>query len=202
GRPPEKDNKFTSKYIDVHWSPLYPFGHGLGYTTFEYGEPTVERARVPLDDPRQVVRVRVTNTGPRAGTEVVQLYLRDDVASVTRPVRELRGFQRVELQPGESREVEFTLGFEDLALYDARMRRVVEPGTFTVFAGGSSAAVQSARFEVVARCTRSRSAWKEAGHERHDQGRRAPGQRVGGHRLARAQRPPERGRGGAPAGVR
>ena len=78
----------------MHWSPLYPFGHGLGYTTFEYGEPTVERARVPLDDPRQVVRVRVTNTGPRAGTEVVQLNLRDDVASVTRPVRELRGFQR------------------------------------------------------------------------------------------------------------
>jgi beta-glucosidase len=151
GRPPSQDDKYTSKYIDVHWTPLYPFGHGLGYTTFEYGAPTVERARVPLDDLRQVVRVRVANTGPRAGTEVVQLYLRDDVASVTRPVRELRGFQRVELQPGESREVEFTLGFEDLALYGADMRRVVEPGTFTVFAGGSSAAERSAQFEVVGR---------------------------------------------------
>ena len=150
GRPPAKDNKYTSKYIDVHWTPLYPFGHGLSYTTFEYATPQLASARVSAADPRQRVRVRVTNTGQRAGTEVVQLYLRDDVASVTRPVRELRGFQRVELQPGESREVEFTLGYEDMALYDARMRRVVEPGTFTVFAGGSSLAAQSAAFEVVA----------------------------------------------------
>ncbi len=150
GRPPAADNKFTSKYIDVHWTPLYPFGHGLSYTTFEYGQPQVERATVSIADPRQRVRVRVTNTGPRAGTEVVQLYLRDDVASVTRPVRELRGFRRVELQPGESREVEFELGFEDLALFDARMRQVLEPGGFTVFAGGSSLAQRSVRFEVVA----------------------------------------------------
>lgn len=151
GRPPAKDNKFTSKYLDVHWTPLYPFGHGLSYTTFEYGQPQVESPTVAAAEPHQRVRVRVTNTGRRAGTEVVQLYLRDDVASVTRPVRELRGFQRVELQPGESREVEFTLGFEDLALYDARMQRVVEPGTFTVFTGGSSEASQSVAFEVVAK---------------------------------------------------
>ncbi|MGJ4729301.1 beta-glucosidase BglX [Luteimonas sp. SDU101] len=151
GRPPAKDNKFTSKYIDVDWTPLYPFGHGLSYTTFEYGQPQVGRAQVSAADPRQQVRVRVTNTGKRAGTEVVQLYLRDDVASVTRPVRELRGFQRVELQPGESREVAFELGSEDMALYDARMRRVVEPGGFTVFVGGSSEATRSARFEVVDR---------------------------------------------------
>ncbi len=151
GRPPAKDDKFTSKYLDVHWTPLYPFGHGLSYTTFAYGQPQLASRMVSADDPRQTVRVRVTNTGPRAGTEVVQLYLRDDVASVTRPVRELRGFRRVDLQPGESREVEFTLGFEDLALYDAGMRQVVEPGTFTVFAGGSSQATHSAQFEVVSR---------------------------------------------------
>ena len=150
GRPPAEDNRFSSKYLDVHWTPLYPFGHGLSYTRFEYAPPRLASAQVAAADPRQSVRVRVTNAGPRAGAEVVQLYLRDDVASVTRPVRELRGFQRVELQPGESREVEFTLGFEDLSLYDADMRRVVEPGTFTVFAGGSSEATQSARFEVVA----------------------------------------------------
>lgn len=150
GRPPAADNKYSSKYIDVPWTPLYPFGHGLAYTTFEYGAPQLASATVPLADPRQRVRVRVTNTGARAGTEVVQLYLRDDVASVTRPVRELRGFERVELEPGQSREVEFALGFDDLALYDAKMRHVVEPGAFTVFVGGSSGATQSAGFEVVA----------------------------------------------------
>ena len=150
GRPPAADNKYTSKYIDVPWTPLYPFGHGLSYTSFEYGAPQVDSATVPVGEPGQRVRVRVTNTGPRPGVEVVQLYLRDDVASVTRPVRELRGFQRVELQPGQSREVEFALGFDDLAVYDSRMRRVVEPGTFTVFVGGSSDARQSVRFEAVA----------------------------------------------------
>ncbi len=150
GRPPSKDDKYTSKYLDVDWTPLYPFGHGLSYTTFDHGKPQLASASVSAAEPRQRVRARVTNTGKRAGTEVVQLYLRDDVASVTRPVRELRGFRRVELQPGESREVEFELGFEDMALYDARMRRVVEPGTFTVFTGGSSLAAQSATFEVVA----------------------------------------------------
>lgn len=151
GRPPAKDNKYTSKYIDVPWTPLYPFGHGLSYTTFRHGAPRIARATLPAGDYAQEVNVEVTNTGSRAGTEVVQLYLRDDTASVTRPVRELRGFQRVDLQPGESKTVRFTLGEEDLALYDAQMRRVVEPGTFTVFTGGDSLAAQSATFEVVAR---------------------------------------------------
>lgn len=151
GRPPAEDNKYTSKYIDVPWTPLYPFGHGLSYTTFRHGAPRVARATLQAGDYAQEVSVEVTNTGSRAGTEVVQLYLRDDTASVTRPVRELRGFQRVELQPGESKTVRFTLGEDDLALYDAQMRRVVEPGTFTVFTGGDSLAAQSATFEVVAR---------------------------------------------------
>ena len=149
GRPPRAEEKYSSKYLDVPWTPLYAFGHGLSYTTFRYDAPVVRRASLPMSALQQQVGVRVTNTGPRAGAEVVQLYLRDDVASVTRPVKQLRGFQRVELQPGESRTVTFKLGFDDLAMYDIDMRRVVEPGTFTVFAGGSSDDVQEARFEVV-----------------------------------------------------
>ena len=150
GRPPSETEKYTSKYLDVAWTPLYVFGHGLGYTTYRYDPPRVSRPKLALDDLAQQVDVRVTNTGKRAGVEVVQLYLRDDVASVTRPVRQLRGFRRVPLQPGESRIVSFTLGFDDLAMYDEQMHQVVEPGTFTVFVGGSSSAEQSARFEVMA----------------------------------------------------
>jgi len=148
GRPPREGEKYTSKYIDVPWTPLYPFGHGLSYTTFRYDAPKVARPKLALGDLRQQVSVRVTNTGSRAGAEVVQLYLRDDVASVTRPVRELRGFRRVELQPGEARIVTFELGRDDLSMLDERMQRVVEPGTFTVFTGGSSAADQQVKFEV------------------------------------------------------
>lgn len=148
GRPPSDTEKYTSKYIDVHWTPLYPFGYGLSYTSFGYDALTLAHDTVALDAPRQQVSVRVTNTGARAGDEVVQLYVRDDVASVTRPVRALRGFQRVSLQPGESRTVTFELGFEDLAMLDASMRKVVEPGRFTVFVGGSSTASLEAAFEV------------------------------------------------------
>lgn len=149
GRPPREGEKYTSKYLDVPWTPLYAFGHGLSYTTFHYDAPVVQRATLPMSGLQQQVSVRVTNTGKRAGAEVVQVYLRDDVASVTRPVKELRGFRRVELQPGESRTLTFPLGFDDLAMYDIDMRRVVEPGTFTVFVGGSSDDVQEARFDVV-----------------------------------------------------
>ncbi len=150
GRPPREEEKYSSKYIDVHWTPLYPFGHGLSYTTFGYDQLQVEHARLPADSPRQRVSVRVTNTGRREGTEVVQLYLRDDVASVTRPVRRLRGFERVTLRPGESKTVTFMLGFDDLSLLDAAMRPVIEPGGFTVFVGGSSTATLETRFEVTA----------------------------------------------------
>ncbi len=149
GRPPRESEKYSSKYLDVHWTPQYPFGHGLSYTTFRYDGLKLKQARIRADG-TQEVSVRVTNTGKRAGTEVVQLYLRDDVARVTRPVRELRGFQRVELQPGQSRTVTFVLGRDDLAFYDLDMKRTVEPGTFTVFVGGSSTADLQARFEVAA----------------------------------------------------
>jgi beta-glucosidase len=97
--------------------------------------------------------VDVRNTGIRAGTEVAQLYLRDDAATVTRPVRELRGFRRVALQPGQTQTLTFRLGPDDLAMYDRDMRRVVEPGAFTVWAGGSSAATLEGHFTVTGAVT-------------------------------------------------
>jgi beta-glucosidase len=150
GRPPDPANKYTSKYLDVPWTPLYPFGHGLSYTTFEYREIRLNKSRMTAAD-SVTVSIRLANTGQRAGDEVVQLYVRDDVGSITRPVKELRGFQRIRLEPGQERVVTFILGPDDLAFLDAEMRRVVEPGTFTVWAGPSSAQGIEARFEVVER---------------------------------------------------
>jgi beta-glucosidase len=147
GRPPNAREKWNSKYIDVSWTPLFPFGHGLSYTTFSYGPLRLSRGSIRGSD-TIVVTVDVTNSGARAGTEVAQLYLRDDAATVTRPVRELRGFRRVTLAPGETRTLSFVLRPDDLALYDRAMRRVVEPGTFTVWAGGSSDAPLEGHFRV------------------------------------------------------
>jgi beta-glucosidase len=148
GRPPSAPNKYSSKYLDVSFEPLYVFGHGLSYTTFEYGAPTLSATTMRPGDSLRV-DVEVTNTGRTAGDEVVQLYLRDEVASIARPVRELRGFRRVHLAPGERRTVRFTLDVRDLAFYDADMHHVAEPGAFRVFAGGSSAATRDARFTLV-----------------------------------------------------
>lgn len=149
GRPPKADEKYTSKYIDVPWTPLYPFGYGLSYTTFRYDGLKIASLRITTNG-RQKVSVTVSNSGKRAGDEVVQLYLRDEVASVTRPVRQLRGFRRIHLRPGESKVVEFELGREDFVFHDAAMHNVVEPGRFTVFVGGSSEASLSGSFQVTA----------------------------------------------------
>ena len=147
GRPPSDREKWNSKYIDVSWTPLFPFGHGLSYTTFGYSNLHVSRSTLRGSD-SLAVTVEVSNTGARAGTEVAQLYLRDDAASVTRPVRELRGIRRVTLAPGEKQTLTFRLGPNDLAMYDRDMRRVVEPGSFTVWVGGSSTATLEARFTM------------------------------------------------------
>jgi beta-glucosidase len=147
GRPADPNSHYTSKYLDLPWTPLFPFGHGLSYTTFSYGNLRLSKNSLRGSD-SLAVTVDVTNTGRRAGTEVAQLYLRDDAATVTRPVRELRGFRRIELQPGETRTLRFSLGPQDLAMYARDMRRVVEPGTFTVWAGGSSAAILEGHFTV------------------------------------------------------
>jgi beta-glucosidase len=147
GRPAREREPYTSKYIDVAWTPQYPFGHGLSYTTFSYEGPRLSAARLAPTE-ALTVSIRVKNTGERAGTEVVQLYLRDEAATFTRPVRELRGFRRVTLEPGAARDVQFTLDADDLALFDDRLERVVEPGMFTVFVGGSSDTAHQASFEV------------------------------------------------------
>jgi beta-glucosidase len=149
GRPPT-DQKYTSKYLDVPWTPLYPFGYGLSYTTFRLSDLRLSAPRINPQG-RLTVSVEVENTGRREGDEVVQLYIRDVASSVTRPVRELRGFERVTLRPGERRRVEFTLGPEQLGFYDQRMRFVVEPGEFKLYAGTSSVGGLEASFHVVAR---------------------------------------------------
>jgi beta-glucosidase len=149
GRPPLSAERYTSKYTDVAWTPLYPFGHGLSYTSFRYTAPRLSTDKLGPDD-TLTVRVTVHNTGKRAGEEVVQLYLRDEVASRTPPVLSLRGFARVALAAGAQRELTFTLDQEDLALLDANFQRVLEPGTFTVLVGGSSGELQQAQFTLSA----------------------------------------------------
>ena len=138
GRPPDANNKYTSKYLDLPWTPLYPFGFGLSYTQFRLSNLQLSASRIRPDG-RLTVSVEVENVGRLAGDEVVQLYIRDVAASVSRPVRELKGFQRVTLRPGDKRRLEFILAPEHLGLYDRQMHFVVEPGEFKVMVSNSSA---------------------------------------------------------------
>lgn len=149
GRPPEAQNRYTSKYLDVPWTPLFPFGYGLSYTKFKISNLQLSAPRINAGG-KLMVSVEVENVGRRAGDEVVQLYVRDPVASMSRPVKELKGFQRVTLQPGEKRRVEFALDREHLGFWNREMRFVVEPGEFQVMVGSSSTDVIEAKFEVVA----------------------------------------------------
>ena len=146
GRPTGPE-KYTSKYTDLPVTPLFPFGHGLSYTTFGYSDLRLSTPRIA---PAGTLRasVTVTNSGSREGAEVVQLYVHDEVASVTRPVRALAGFRRVSLKPGEARTVDFQLTPKELGLYNKDMKFVVEPGKFRVFVGGSSVGGLEAEFEV------------------------------------------------------
>lgn len=148
GRPMTANDKYTSRYLDSPNSPLYPFGYGLSYTTFLYSNLKVSSPSVKKNQ-SITVSVEVENTGRRSGEEIVQLYIRDDVATVTRPVKELKGFTKVSLNPGEKKSMEFTLTPDDLAFYNLEMKKVVEPGTFTVFTGGNSVDCIEAKFEVV-----------------------------------------------------
>ncbi|HEV7377265.1 MAG TPA: glycoside hydrolase family 3 N-terminal domain-containing protein [Pyrinomonadaceae bacterium] len=138
GRPPDANNKYTSKYLDVSWTPLFPFGYGLSYTQFRLSNLQLSARRINPNG-RITASVEVENTGKRAGDEVVQLYIRDVAASVTRPVKELKGFQKITVRPGEKRRVEFTLAPEHLGFYNREMRFAVEPGEFKVMVGNSSA---------------------------------------------------------------
>jgi beta-glucosidase len=131
--PSQVSGNFLSRYADAPTSPLFPFGHGLAYTRFEYGAVQIsgEALRGSLE-----ISAQVANTGPRTGVEVAQLYVRDLVGSLTRPVRELKDFQRLSLAPGESRRVSFTLTEEQLAFTRADGTRGVEPGRFQAWVSG------------------------------------------------------------------
>lgn len=139
-RPPWTDDHFaaySSSYIDVPNTPLYPFGFGLSYTTFEYGTPEVSSDHISVSEPVKI-SLNVTNTGKRAGVEIIQLYIHDCFASIARPVKELKNYQRVTLQPGETKKVEFTLTVDDLKFYNADLKFVYEPGYFEIMVGPDS----------------------------------------------------------------
>lgn len=151
GRPLAADAKgfvkFRSNYLDVPNTPLYPFGYGLGYTTFDYS-PVRLSANTLTGDGSLTATVTVKNTGSREGTETVQLYIRDLVGSVSRPVKELKGFERITLAPGESRDVTFTVTPEMLKFYNFNLDFVNEPGDFDLMVGPNSAEVSTARFTL------------------------------------------------------
>lgn len=147
GRPPVEGQRYTSKYIDMPWTPQFVFGHGLTYTKFEYGAPRLSKATINPDGTVEVT-ARIMNIGSRPGTETAQLYIRDKVASRTRPVRDLRGFEQVTLKPGESTDVTFTLGPKHLGLYNREMEFVVEPGEFEIWVGPNSISGQSTTLTV------------------------------------------------------
>ena len=163
GRPPQPYNPqtdgplvdhvnlergYNSNYVDVGPYPLYPFGYGLSYTTFTYGQVELSTGRLR---PGQTLAVRmpVTNAGRVAADEIVQLYVRDVVGSLTRPVRELKGFRRVHLAPGETQIVELALPADELAFFNNQEERVLEPGKFEVYVGGNSLAPLAGTFELV-----------------------------------------------------
>ena len=153
GQLPDYYNHKPSRnrsYIFTPRDPLFAFGHGLSYTTFKLENARVEPAVIPPGGSAKVT-VDVTNTGSRAGDEVPQLYIHQRISSVTRPVLALRGFQRVHLAPGEKTSVTFTLAPEELSIFDDRMQRVVEPGTFDILVGSSSTSTQSLQLQVVAK---------------------------------------------------
>lgn len=139
---------FASNYMDVRNAALYPFGYGLSYTTFEYGEISISKTEMKAGETIEA-RITVTNTGNRDGIETVQLYIHDLEASLARPVIELKGFQKVELKAGESKEVSFTIDAEMLKFYNYDIEHVLEPGNFDLFIGKNCKETKNARFAVV-----------------------------------------------------
>lgn len=154
-QPPGGDSRFVSRYIDVPNDALFPFGYGLTYTDFAYSGVAVSRTTLPLheaasEDDRKLITATATvkNTGSRAATEVVQCYVRNLGASLEQPERSLQGFTRVTLQPGESKQISFDLGFRELSFYNNAGEAVVEPTHYTVWIGGSSLATEHADFDI------------------------------------------------------
>jgi beta-glucosidase len=147
GRPFNPNEKYTSKYIDSPNTPLYPFGYGLSYTTFEYSDLAIDKSSMAIGGSVEVT-VNVRNAGEVDGEEVVQLYIRDVVGSVTRPERELKGFEKIALKAGEVKTVKFTISSADLAFYTRSMEFKAEPGIFEVFVGTNSDAKAKVSFEL------------------------------------------------------
>jgi beta-glucosidase len=150
GRPysaGEAEQKYRSRYLDVPNTPLYPFGYGLSYTEFAYSDMAVDRKAMGAGD-TITVTVQVTNEGEVDGEEVVQLYIRDLVGSVTRPVRELKDFRKIFLEKGESRRVEFEVTPADLAFHRQDMSYGAEAGEFRIFTGGNSVDLLEASFRL------------------------------------------------------
>ncbi|HEY9341056.1 MAG TPA: glycoside hydrolase family 3 C-terminal domain-containing protein, partial [Hanamia sp.] len=150
GRPLEGKwfQKFRSNYLDVSNDPVYPFGYGLSYTTFNYSDIKISNTSLKASQ-TLTASVTVTNTGDREGEEVVQMYIRDLVGSVTRPVKELKGFQKINLKAGESKTVSFKIGINDLKFYNYDLKYVAEPGDFKLFIGGNSHDVKEANFKLL-----------------------------------------------------
>lgn len=148
GRPLDPNNKYTSKYLDVSNEPLYPFGYGLSYTKFSYGDMRLSKKTVRAGETLQVT-VTITNEGNFDGEEVVQLYIRDVTASVNRPLKELKGFKKIFLKKGMKEDVTFTISVEDLKFYDRDMNYTWEPGEFRVMVGPNSRDVKEEKFDAV-----------------------------------------------------
>ena len=148
GRPYDPNNKFTSKYLDITNDPLYPFGYGLSYTTFGYSEIKLSSNQLKGNE-KLTATVTVTNTGKVAGEEVVQLYIQDPVATISRPVKELKNFRKVMLQPGEKKDISFEVTTNDLMFYNSDLKYDWESGDFIVYIGGNSRDVKSAKVNWV-----------------------------------------------------
>ena len=154
--PQNAGEKFNSRYMDEDNAALFPFGWGLSYTRFSFSKPTISRTEVPVAEvlasptqPVVTVGIDVKNTGSVPGTEVVQLYIRNTNASVEQPVRELKGFTRITLAPGETRHVDFPLGFSELNFINAEVKRTVEPTTYKIWLGGDSQAKQETALQII-----------------------------------------------------
>ncbi|SDW63979.1 beta-glucosidase [Hydrobacter penzbergensis] len=148
GRPFSEGQKYTTQYLDVPNTPLYPFGYGLSYTHFNYSAVSLNKTSIKPSE-KLTATVTISNTGKYDGEETAQLYLHDVVASVTRPVKELKGFQKIFLKAGESKTISFTIGAADLKFYNTNMKYASEPGKFKLFIGTNSQEVKETEFELL-----------------------------------------------------
>ena len=147
GRPFDANNKYTSKYLDSPNEPLYPFGYGLSYTDFTYSKPFLNKKKMKRGEKLNLT-LTITNAGKRAGEETVQLYLRDLVGSSTRPLKQLKAYRKVNLQPGESKTITFFIDESMLSFFNYDLQYGAETGEFDVMVGPNSSNVQSIRFEL------------------------------------------------------